>query len=307
MNASDALDSLKKFFGSRGERKTSINGHEVLILDKDNERAVFIEEPRQVFHITANDVTTFIAYIKDIGAEYAAETEANYTNVRYGKNHPVMDELQVFFEARSGTNIMHPKMVVLTENQRSRHPSSIKLPLLVSEEITRWLNAGKMNQREFQQLLMATEGQHDAPHLAAILHVFSGTIQIDYTNSSSTERDYSFVYTEKDIAGQASIPRQIRVTCPIVGGFYGTSEFVFDIVLIRPKSENEKIAFRLELVGADFDTRFRQEALDIVYAELITPALEISSAFLHPIKRPKNLHTIKTNDSYATTGFVQDI
>ena len=88
MIVTEALDSLRKFFGSRGERKTTLNGREVLVLDSNTERAVFVEEPRQSFSITAHDVMTFLAYIKDIGAEYTNPS-------KYG-NHPVMDELQIF-------------------------------------------------------------------------------------------------------------------------------------------------------------------------------------------------------------------
>lgn len=285
-------ESLKTLFGNRGDRKTSLNGKEVIIIDKDKERAVYVEVPEQYFGITASDVDTFLTYIKDFGALYE------------GGQHPVMDELLIC--TAKGIEAT-PKRVRLTENIKIEQKSFLDLELTPSIEIIRWLQSGKMNQREFQQLLITAQGQHDAPDLAAILQVFSGTVQIDYTNSSSTERDYAFVYTEKDVAGQASIPRQITVNCPVVNGFAGTAEFVFDIVLIRPKADNEKIMFRLELVGADFETRYRVECLKAVTAELIVPALEISSGFMHKIKQPKRVVEAAVWEKSGTKMFVNDL
>jgi hypothetical protein len=235
----------------------------VLTLDASGNEVLHIERkdayyPAYMF----SGVDDLLNFIRSIPERYGVERAAKYR------------ELYVYTE--SDIPVMFSIADSLTENPVM---SEQLFTLREHPDFTRWFSGQAMDQTDFRSLLLELPDQHDQQDLVGPLSMLSYRVEINYEASVETERNVQLAYAEKELRGSVVIPKTMTVTCPVIAGTAMVIQAVFNIMIVKPKSQTDKIKFKLVPCGKTAEKIKQEACLAIAENEFVKPAQEIISGF----------------------------
>jgi len=168
-----------------------------------------------------------------------------------------------------------PNAIMLSLTSINPLDAFVKFTLETHEDFMRWFSGNWMTQTEFKRMLIELADQHDQKDLAAIMNYIEFKTEIAFESSAETERSYVLSYKEDDAKTGVKIPKIINVKTPVVSGAAYIADVAFDILIKRPRVDDQTIKFALSPAGKSAVKIIRDARTVIVEEELLKPILPI--------------------------------
>lgn len=264
------------------DREVSVPGKEkkgLLMMDAAGNERLIVEAEHQVHN------TFEMAAISDM-LGFAATIPQRYTDI---ERYPDFREIYVVVDDQD-----IPKQLILSDKSdglRCPVPSA-NFVLKYHRDFVRWFNQTQnMTQSQFRNLLLQLKDQHDqgdneetgVPSLAKRLEQLTFKVEINFQDSVETARNRELVYKEQEMVGSVDIPKFIRVNCPVYSGTTYACNVEFEVLIIKPKDEREKIKFSLVPYGQTKEQIVEEAAIWVASEEFIKPIQKIIEGYAVPL------------------------
>jgi hypothetical protein len=145
-----------------------------------------------------------------------------------------------------------------------------KYEFAYSRELSDWINAGEMTQRQVLEFLELRLKDLVNPDLYSALAAFRSSTNITVVSEVEDERNYNLVFTEREKKGTSTIPKSFKIQLKVLESDYIYEDITFRVKYTIPKHQGDSLLF--SFYSPDLEKVFirrRKDILEKIKAELI--------------------------------------